>query len=240
MNMSHELPMHLEKVYELVYQQVKLELGKQTPLSENESVANIQQENCDLRRQLTDLKSQHHQDHDHYHRQLSAREKQLVKLQSRFDELEQNSQSQRAQIKVLEQEKHNAQEKLAHSDINSNHQGEHETQQVELLKLELEEANIHCRVLKHHYSQLVEKNEELKTIFEHTETKSKKLEDNYQQKAEEFHSLQREFEQIEQQNRQHESEIARQKNDLMRVMDNYYDGVINTDKKVSNNVPRTN
>lgn len=240
MSMSKEVTTHLEKIYELVYQQVNGEHESLAPLSESASVAKIQQENRALLLQLEELKSQQSLDQEHYHRQLSAREKQIQQLQFQYDEADQNNQSQRAHIKVLEQEKQSALGKIADLDLSQTGSIDYDNQEIELLKQELEDAKIHCKVLKHHYSKLVDKNEEMKATLAKAETNVLQLENNFQQKSDQLHLLQKNYKEMEQVNNEQKSEIARQKADLMHAMDNYYDGVINNDKKVSTNVPRAN
>lgn len=224
MDIPLELSTHLDKIYELVYQQVRKDYEQQRALVEEGTTP--QRQGNEAQQQEIEL----------LHNHLSEREQQLAALQNRYDDLSKIFRAQETHLQQLENDHRHAQHKLErHQDLS----GEHDDlyQQLEQLKMELEESNINRNVLKHHYRQLTDKNEELKTMFEQNQLRLQELELHYQQQTNELAAMKKEFATIEQLNRQYLADIDKHKADLSLAMTGYYDGVLNKDKLLSKNIP---
>ncbi len=234
MNIPIELSSQLSKMYELVSEQVKHDY--ETKLQEVESkstelFASPSTEDS-LEKQLSSLKQQSVLESENFHKQLTARETQIVNLQIRYDELNKIYHAEQSHRQLVEHEK-----ALVLTELEKN-DGALLKKEIQQRDEEIETLNLNGRVLDHHYRQLTEKLENLKDKSQQTEADLASVELKYQQQATEFERVKKKLTILEEQNTQQMAKIKSQKNDLELAMGNYYNGVLNIDKKTSKNIPK--
>jgi len=234
MNIPIELSSQLSKMYELVSEQVKHDY--ETKLKEVESnraeLAISSSTDDNLEKQLSSLKQQSALDSQNFHEQLTARETQIVNLQVKYDELNKAYQTEQSHRQLVEHEK-----ALVLTELNKN-DGASLKEEIQQRDTEIETLNLNGRVLNHHYRQLTEKHENLKDNFQKSEADLASVELKYQQQATEFELVKSQLSTLEEQNTQQMAKIKSQKNDLELAMGNYYNGVLNIEKKTSKNIPK--
>tara|TARA_R110001583_G_C5671699_1_gene411451 strand:+ start:52883 stop:53602 length:720 start_codon:yes stop_codon:yes gene_type:complete len=236
MNIPIELSSQLNKMYELVSEQVKHDY--ETKLKEMESKSPEQfaspSTEDNLEKQFSSLKLQSALDSKSFHKQLTTRETQIVDLQVRYDELNKIYHAEQSHRQLVEHEK-----ALVLTELDKN-DGALLKKEIQQRDTEIETLNLTGRVLNHHYRQLTEKFENLKDKSQQSDADLASVELKYQQQGTELERVKRQLTMLEEQNTQQMAKIKSQKNDLELAMGSYYNGVLNIEKKTSINVPQKN